>query len=520
MRVSRRAVATTLALGLCLPVSFVALTDSDSADAGTRFTARSVSTFRALTDARGVTWQPRAGFTGSANTSRRLSQGDIKGTTNDPLYRVAALGVTGYHVKVPAPGTYRVTLHMADGWYSARGRRIFDVRAEGRMLFQGVDIAGAVGRGAAYTRTGSVAVADGSLDLDFIARRDRTLINAVEVERVAPPGAGVVPTPPTTPAPRPTTTRPTPVNASPGQRAVRFSPDSFWTSDVRTAPLAPNSAAAATRLHRQIHGRYYGAAGFNSHDHNASFYRVPAGTRRVNLGYDNCQGKPWLAKYVQGEGKPFNGVPVPSDAVGAQGSDRAVTFYDPATDQLWEFWKFRKSNGRWTACWGGRIDQVSKNRGHFSGTFGATATGLVMAGGMITMEDIKRGEINHAMYLAIPEPASYKKFSWPALRSDGSSSDPNAIMEGQRLRLDPSIDVDSLKLSPVGRMVAKAAQKYGFIVADTAATAVVITESGHSVEKRTGTNPWDSILDRPSHQILAGIPWDRMQVIEKDYGKP
>ncbi len=47
-----------------------------------------------------------------------------------------------------------------------------------------------------------------------------------------------------------------------------------------------------------------------------------------------------------------------------------------------------------------------------------------------------------------PRPVS--QFYWPALRSDGGTAG-NPIREGQRLRLDPTIDVDSLKTHPSPR---------------------------------------------------------------------
>ena len=64
----------------------------------------------------------------------------------------------------------------------------------------------------------------------------------------------------------------------------------------------------------------------------------------------------------------------------------------------------------------------------------------------------------------------------PAQRSDGSNRSDDAIPAGTRLRLDPSVDVADLGLSPVAAMIARAAQTYGFIVTDKSA-AVAVTAS-------------------------------------------
>ena len=41
---------------------------------------------------------------------------------------------------------------------------------------------------------------------------------------------------------------------------------------------------------------------------------------------------------------------------------------------------------------------------------------------------------------------------------------PNRIAEGLRFRLDPAVNADALKMHPVGKIIANAAQKYGFVV--------------------------------------------------------
>lgn len=196
-----------------------------------------------------------------------------------------------------------------------------------------------------------------------------------------------------------------------------------------------------------------------------------------------------------------------------------MTIYDPASDRIWEFWATRRNpaTGGWEACWGGRLDTVSASQGHFPEYYGATASGIVAAGGMISIDEVKRGEITHAMSLNVIEPAE-GVYSWPAQRTDGFSKHPNAIREGQRLRLDPSVNVDALDLTPVGRMVAKAAQEYGFIVIDRGGSVGLVAEDGALTQKRTGQNPWD-LMASPSYEVMANFPWQHMEVLPVDHGK-
>jgi len=254
--------------------------------------------------------------------------------------------------------------------------------------------------------------------------------------------------------------------------------------------------------------------------YNNSYFVAPAGTPPVDVGFNDCQGKGYLPDGLTAPGGQFTGVPIPAGAVGANGNDKAMSIYSPSTDQLWEFWVAQQDgSGRWTACWGGRIDHVSQSVGFFDNGFGASASGLAHTGGMVRLADVRAGSIDHALALAIPDTA--QGFSWPAQRGDGDSSDPAAIAEGTRLRLDPSVDVDSLGLHPVAAMIAKAAQRYGFIVTDSSGAVAVTTESGVGEQAATGVDPWEQLLGgTPEYSVLESFPWDHLQAMPQDYGKP
>jgi len=302
---------------------------------------------------------------------------------------------------------------------------------------------------------------------------------------------------------------------------LRFSPGSFFYADLRGAPLSADSPALVSHLTRSVTGRYNGVAALNVHDYNVGFYTAAPGTPRSTVRFDDCQNKGWFDPQLA---RAFADVPIPGGAVAAAGSDQNLSVYDPASDTLWEFWRAQRTSLGWTACFGGRLDSVSTSPGYFPGGLGASATGISMAGGMISLADMKRGYIDHALYLAVPDVRRWSAYSWPAQRSDGWSDDPSSLLEGSRLRLDARVNVDSLPLTPLGRMVAKAAQTYGFVVSDRAGAVAVITESGAATAAANGgVDPWVSLLDlnsKPSYTQLAGFPWERMQVVAKDWGKP
>lgn len=300
-----------------------------------------------------------------------------------------------------------------------------------------------------------------------------------------------------------------------------FSPHSVFRTSVWAAPVDRRSRREVRDLAAQVARYYNGVAAFNVWQYNGSVVSVPGGQKRVNVLWDDCQGKGSAPAGLLGTGGQFTSVPIPADAVAAAGTDGELTVLSRSTNQLWELWKARRdSRGRWHACWGGRIDRVSRGPGSFSGGFGATATGLPLAGGMVSLADVARGSIDHAVALAIPDPAPWHEISWPARRSDGAPDSTGTIAEGTRFRLPASIDLRALHLTPIGLMVARAAQRYGFVVVDKAASVSVIAESGLGAESRTGTNPWGRRLGTvPSYRVMAGFPWSALQALATDWGQ-
>jgi len=305
---------------------------------------------------------------------------------------------------------------------------------------------------------------------------------------------------------------------APAATGYPFGVHSVWRQDVSAAPVATDSAALVAGLAAQVSDHYGGVAAFNVNSYTASFYEVPAGAPRVDVVWDNCQNKDYTPKGLLGAGGQLTQVPVPEDAVPAAGRDAQLTIYSPSTDQLWELWRARDVDGRWQACWGGRIDHVSQSPGYFSGGFGASGSGLAISGGMVWADDVRSGHIEHALSLAIIDVRHWKTVSWPAQRSDGSDRSADAIPAGTRLRLDPSVDLAALDLTPTARMIGEAAKRYGFIVTDKSAAVAVTAESGGN--SATG-DPWPGLLGGvKSYQVMAGFPWGRLEALPADYGRP
>ena len=298
-----------------------------------------------------------------------------------------------------------------------------------------------------------------------------------------------------------------------------FDPTSFWYTPIPTdVELHPNSANFVTEFLRQK-AAYYGTVTINTTQYSSPVYVINEETPLTTVTVWDCWKQGWTDKTLASR---WLSVPFPVNALPSPGTDAEMTIYDPVDKTIYEFWKLQKDiSGNWQACWGGRLDAVDTSDGIFE-KYGATATGLPFLGGQITAEELIRGEIKHVMGIALVDVERAGIFSWPAKRSDGwnPTGAANRIPEGLRFRLDPTYNVEASKLSPVAKIIAKAAQKYGFVVWDTGG-AIALRAQNPITHTQVGlTNLYPLIFKGAfNYQVLNGFPWSRLQFLPMDYGK-
>ncbi|MDZ7289752.1 MAG: family 16 glycosylhydrolase [candidate division KSB1 bacterium] len=110
------------------------------------------------------------------------------GTSLPAIYQTEREALTFYQVRVPA-GRYRLTLMMADTDHDRAGQRVFDVCAEGQLLFDNLDIVAEVGKSTALEKVVSdFAVTDGRLDLYFKPEIGAATLSGLQIERLGTSG--------------------------------------------------------------------------------------------------------------------------------------------------------------------------------------------------------------------------------------------------------------------------------------------------------------------------------------------
>jgi hypothetical protein len=298
-----------------------------------------------------------------------------------------------------------------------------------------------------------------------------------------------------------------------------FSDTSVWNEPLaRDAPEDPASAAAVAALSSEVALELRANRGpwISTRSWSVPIYTVPASQPTVTVRIvDN-----WVEPSLQ---SAWSSVPLPADALPARGTDRHLVVWQPGTDRMWEFWRIFHLQSGWQAAWGGAIQNASTSSGVFGPDawpgaepwWGATASSLPLVGGLITLADLRRGRIEHALSIALPKIRA-GVFASPAGRDDGTSPDPTSLPEGARLRLDPRLNLDSLDLPPLTRMIAEAAQRYGIFVRDTGGDISFYAQdpTGTATEPYSGRHGY--FEGKYPDQLLSSFPWADLEVMKME----
>ncbi len=315
------------------------------------------------------------------------------------------------------------------------------------------------------------------------------------------------------------------VDSRPVSSRIFASDSPFYQKLPVSTPAAADSGALVTSLTDQAH-KFYGTPTtpnitINTDKFSAPLYVAHSSDPTYNVTAWNCQSQTAsVAVYLNDQ---LKNVRIPADAQPDPSSDGSMSIYNPDSNELVELWQARKSGGKWQACWGGKISDASESLGVFNGTFGVSAGGLAMWGTTIREQELKDGHINHVISLAIPH-TKKGSFSWPAVRTDGWVNG-EELSIGQMLRLPASLNIDSMKLSPVAKTIAKAAQEYGIMITDTsgavsftAENPIALSSNDYSSIFRGHWSSTEMAGDKSKGEV--GFPIDKLVALPMNYRAP
>jgi hypothetical protein len=265
------------------------------------------------------------------------------------------------------------------------------------------------------------------------------------------PSPTIQPTPRPTlrPTPRPTpkpTPKPTAAPVPPLSSCPVFPATNVWNKRVDGLPVASNSATmiAAIGLTSALHPDFSNAGGYG-----IPFNIVGSGTPKVPVSFQYAD---------ESDPGPY---PIPSNPRIEGGSDRHLLIVDTSSCTLYELYAAARSGTRWTAG-SGAIWSLRSNHLRPAGWTSADAAGLPIFPGLVRYSEVAAGAINHAIRFTAPRTCA--GYIYPARHEAGSGSCSSLPPMGLRVRLKASVDISTF--GPQARVILRALQRYGMILAD------------------------------------------------------
>ncbi len=188
--------------------------------------------------------------------------------------------------------------------------------------------------------------------------------------------------------------------------------------------------------------------------------------------------------------------------------DNQMVILDLDTRCEYDLFQARMEEGQWVAGWANSISMDSI--GIYEKGLSARGSGFTTLAGVIWPDELENGYIDHALIFSYPHARAGGPVA-PATESDGLSKRQYALPEGALLQLDPTLDLETITLTPEEKTVAKALQEYGMYLVDDGSFGVSIEAvNPASVEG----NPYEGLLPDVDYPELNNIPLDRLRVLK------
>jgi hypothetical protein len=203
-------------------------------------------------------------------------------------------------------------------------------------------------------------------------------------------------------------------------------------------------------------------------------------------------------------------VPIPVGAQPSAGSDGSMIVIDVASGTEYDLWMARREGDSWAV---GNATVYNIAWDGMPTAYGSRGAGLPYLAGLVRYWEVAAGKIDHAIAFAYPEVAA-AGCVWPASKTDGSSPATDALLEGARLQLDPSLtddDFATMGVDAVGRVIARALQTYGMILIDVSQRPKIMVEDLNSNPYASGS--WMKRPTQLSESTISAIPIGAFRVL-------
>ena len=262
---------------------------------------------------------------------------------------------------------------------------------------------------------------------------------------------------------------------------VLFPADNIWNVRVDALPRHANSDAYVATIGADAHVHAdFGSGTWDGGPIGIPYVDVPGTQPTVTVAFDyDDESDP--GPYPIPPGAPIEGGP---ESTG----DRHVLVVDRDNCILYELYNaFPQPDGSWEAG-SGAIFELNSHALRPAGWTSADAAGLPILPGLVRYEEVVAGEIRHALRFTAPQ--TRRAYVWPARHYASDLTGAQYPPMGQRFRLRTDFDVSGF--SPETRVILRALQTYGMILADNGSSWYI---SGAPDER------WDNDVLHELHQV-------------------
>ncbi|MGI8609705.1 MAG: hypothetical protein ACR2MY_10840 [Candidatus Dormibacteria bacterium] len=280
--------------------------------------------------------------------------------------------------------------------------------------------------------------------------------------------------------------------AVPGTGCSVFPANNVWNTDISTLPVSANSAAwmAATdaTAGRNLHPDF-GPSDDPNAPYGIPFNVVDSSHQKVSVTFqyasESDRGPYPLGPDTQIEGGA------------AASGDRHALMVDRGSCTLYELYDAHYQAGGSTAG-SGAVFNLNGNGLRPAGWTSADAAGLPIFPGLLRLDEVNSGAVNHAIRFTVQRSAA--AYIWPARHQAGSGSAAVNPPMGARFRMKAGVSLAGF--SPRAQVIMRAFQHYGVIAADNGSNWYFQGDAN---------NAWpDSLLSE-----LKGIPAADFEAVDE-----
>ncbi len=234
-----------------------------------------------------------------------------------------------------------------------------------------------------------------------------------------------------------------------------FPADNVWHADIRHLPVDKHSSAWIRTIgkHDDLHPDFGPSYGAQSVPYGIPITYVNGSHRRVHVRFQYSSESDHV-RYPLGPDTKIEG------GRNASG-DRHAIVVDRGNCRLYETFDTRHASHGWTAG-SGATWSLNSNKLRPAGWTSADAAGLPILPGLLRLDEVKKGYVDHAIRFTAPVIAT--RYVWPARHEAGSTGSRTAPPMGARFRLKASFSLK--RFGRDAKVVLRAMKTYGLILAD------------------------------------------------------